>query len=53
MLPSGERGPFGAEHAGILPASLPAMPQPPPPAPERRARRGSQDLRQNQQWQQT
>lgn len=37
MLPSGEHRPVGAEHAGILPAFLPAVPQPPPPAPQRRA----------------
>lgn len=50
-LSSGECGPVGAKHAGILPSPVPAVPQPPPPAPQRRARRGSQDLRQDQ-WRQ-
>ncbi|KAM9317559.1 large neutral amino acids transporter small subunit 4-like isoform 2-T2 [Pholidichthys leucotaenia] len=47
--PMGERGPAGAEHAGILPALLPAVPQPPSPAPQGQARRGSQDLRPDEQ----
>lgn len=51
-LSSGECGPVGAKHAGILPSPVPAVPQPPPPAPQRRARRGSQDLRQDQRRQQ-
>lgn len=47
-LPSGERGSAGAEHDGILPAPLPALPQPPPPAHQGRAGRRSQDLRQDE-----
>lgn len=46
LLPSpGERGPVGAEHAGILPALVFAVSQPLPPAHQRRARRGPQNLR--------
>lgn len=52
ILCPGERGPAGTEHAGLLPAPLPAVPQPPPAAPTRPARRGPQDLRQDQQRQQ-
>lgn len=48
MRPSGERGSTGTEHDGVLPAPLPAVPQPPPPAHQRRAGRGSQDLREDQ-----
>lgn len=36
--PMGERGPVGCEHAGLLPAHVPPVPQPPPAAPPRRAR---------------
>lgn len=46
---SGERGPVGAEHAGILPALLLAVPQPAAPAPPRRARRRPQGLHQDEQ----
>lgn len=53
ILSSGECRPLSAEHAGILPSVLPAVPQPPPATPERRARWRSQDLRQDQQRQQT
>lgn len=50
-LPSGERGSAGAEHDGILPTPLPALPQPPPPAHQGRAGRRSQDLCQDQRQQ--
>lgn len=50
-LPLGERRSTGAEHDGILPTPLPALPQPPPPAHQGRTGRRSQDLCQDQ-WQQ-
>uniref|UniRef100_A0A673X961 Large neutral amino acids transporter small subunit 4 n=1 Tax=Salmo trutta TaxID=8032 RepID=A0A673X961_SALTR len=50
--PMGQRGPAGADGAGLLPASLPALLQPPAPTPEAGARGGPQDLRPDQQRQQ-